>query len=100
MRSLRHGRAAAVALAAIVGGAPALAASPPGATSCTGCHGAGSGAPALDGRPASEIAAAMAAFRSGERPGTVMNRIAKGFSAEESAAIAEWFATRPDGGPR
>ena len=41
---------------------------------------------------ADQIAAALAAFRSGERPATVMNRIAKGFSEAESLAIAEWVA--------
>lgn len=70
---------------------------PPGATACSGCHApAGSGpVPGLAGRPAAEIASAMAAFRSGERPATVMDRIAKGFSDEEARAIAEWIAAGP-----
>jgi cytochrome c553 len=34
----------------------------------------------------------MRAFRSGERPATVMNRIAKGFSDDEIGAIADWLA--------
>ena len=38
----------------------------------------------------------MVAFRSGARPATVMDRIAKGFSEPEAAAIATWFATQPD----
>jgi cytochrome c553 len=36
----------------------------------------------------------MAAFRSGERPATLMNRIAKGFSDEESRAIGVWLAAQ------
>jgi cytochrome c553 len=36
----------------------------------------------------------MAGFRSGERPATVMTRIAKGFTAEEARAIAEWLAAQ------
>jgi cytochrome c553 len=36
----------------------------------------------------------MEGFRSGERPSTVMGRIAKGFSDDESRAIAAWLATQ------
>ncbi|MFH6785441.1 MULTISPECIES: c-type cytochrome [Methylobacterium] len=69
------------------------AAAPPGASSCSGCHGAPGGAvPSLSGHAAEEIAASLAAFRAGTRPATVMNRIAKGFSDEESRAIAQWLA--------
>jgi cytochrome c553 len=48
--------------------------------------------PRLVGRPASEIVAAMQAFRDGSWPATVMARIAKGFSNAETAAIATWYA--------
>jgi cytochrome c553 len=34
----------------------------------------------------------MAEFRSGARPATVMDRIAKGFSEDETRAIAGWLA--------
>jgi cytochrome c553 len=34
----------------------------------------------------------MQAFRDGGRPATVMDRIAKGFSDAETAAIAVWYA--------
>ena len=51
-------------------------------------------APRLAGRDAGAIVAAMQAFRSGQRPATVMDRIAKGFSDEEIAAIAVWFVTQ------
>lgn len=77
---------AAFALAA----APAPATPPPGATSCTGCH--AEGQLSLEDLTAEDIAAALAAFRSGERAATLMDRIAKGFTAEESAAIAAWLA--------
>ena len=43
------------------------------------------------GRPA-DIAGAMIEFKSGKRPGTIMDRIAKGFSDEEIRAIAAWYA--------
>ena len=86
-----------VAALAVLAAAPA-AAQPSGAASCSGCHApAGAGpVPGLEGRPAAEIAAAMAAFRSGERPATVMDRIAKGFTDDETRAIAEWLAGRQD----
>jgi sulfide dehydrogenase cytochrome subunit len=35
---------------------------------------------------------AMQEFRSGQRTGTVMDRIAKGFTDAEIQAIADWFA--------
>ena len=83
---------------AMAAASSAIAAGPPGASSCTGCHGVAGPSAALEGRPAAEVAAAMAAFRSGERPATVMGRIAKGFSDAEARAIADWFAARPAGG--
>jgi cytochrome c553 len=48
--------------------------------------------PPLRGRNADEIAAAMAEFRTNARPATVMDRIAKGFSEDETRAIAAWLA--------
>jgi cytochrome subunit of sulfide dehydrogenase len=70
----------------------AVSAPPRGASSCSGCHGAGAPAMALKGRDAAEIVADMDAFRSGTRPATVMDRIAKGFSQDETVAIAIWLA--------
>ena len=77
-------------------GIPLLAAAPPppGAASCSGCHGGVAPFPVLAGREAANTEAALAAFRAGTRPATVMNRIAKGFSSAESAAIAAWWAGR------
>jgi cytochrome c553 len=37
---------------------------------------------------------ALQDFRAGRRPGTVMDRIAKGFTDEEIQAIAAWWATQ------
>lgn len=77
--------------------APALAedAPPPGASACTGCHGAGPEAAYPIGHlSAAEIAAALAAFRGGERAATLMDRIAAGFTPAESEAIAAWFGRR------
>jgi cytochrome c553 len=94
MKALRLAIAMAVAWSP-----PLLAASepPPGAASCSGCHSVGAIAsviPRLYGRDASDIATAMAGFRDGSRPATVMNRIAKGFTDDELRAIAAWLAAQ------
>lgn len=76
---------------------PLLAADPPpGAASCSGCHStaATSSIPPLYGRDAGDIEKAMAGFRDGSLPATVMNRIAKGFTNEETRAIAAWLAAQ------
>jgi cytochrome subunit of sulfide dehydrogenase len=88
------------AIAVAVGGsgmAVSAAPEPPvGASSCSGCHAANPAAdtavPRLAGRKAEDIVAQMQAFKSGERPSTVMGRIAKGFTAAEVEAIAAWYA--------
>jgi cytochrome c553 len=91
-------RAGALALALAIS-APAIAAEPPaGASSCSGCHAANpkvdTPVPSIRGRDPAEIVAAMQAFRAGERPSTVMGRIAKGFSEDEIRAIAVWLAAQ------
>jgi cytochrome c553 len=50
--------------------------------------------PVLKGRQPAEITAALDAFRAETRPATVMNRIALGFSHDESVAIATWLAAQ------
>jgi cytochrome subunit of sulfide dehydrogenase len=82
-------------------GADALAAdAPPGASSCSGCHPAARGVdtavPRLNGREAAQLTSAMQDFRSGKRPATVMDRIAKGFTDDEIKAIAAWYAAQKD----
>ena len=73
---------------------------PPGASSCTGCHPATSGVatpvPRLNGQAAAQITTAMTEFRTGKRPATVMDRIAKGFTDDETKAIAAYFAAQKD----
>jgi cytochrome subunit of sulfide dehydrogenase len=97
MKALR----VAIAMATVVAWSlPALAASepPPGAASCSGCHTSGAAAASpvsrLYGRDAGDIMTAMAGFRDGSAPATVMNRIAKGFSDDELRAIAAWLAAQ------
>ena len=85
-------------LLASLGGAVSAAAAdaPPGASSCSGCHPTSATVntpvPRILDRKPDEIVAAMLAFRSDERPSTVMGRIAKGFSDDEIRAIAVWLA--------
>jgi sulfide dehydrogenase cytochrome subunit len=71
---------------------------PSGASSCSGCHPASAAVqtpvPRLLGRLAADIVGAMHDFRTGQRPATVMDRISKGFSDAETAAIAEWYAAQ------
>jgi cytochrome c553 len=50
--------------------------------------------PVLQGRSAADIVTALDAFRAGTKPATVMNRIAKGFTPEETVAIANWLAAQ------
>lgn len=80
----------------LVPGAAAWAEPPPGASSCSGCHALRpevvTVVPRLNARSAAELAGQMQAFKSGQRPSTVMGRIAKGFSDAEAQAIAEWYA--------
>jgi sulfide dehydrogenase cytochrome subunit len=86
-------------LAGPVGLAVATERPPPGASACAGCHVEGAAMGAIDGRPAAEIAAALAEYRSGVRPASVMSRIAKGFSEEESRAIAAYLSRQRPPGP-
>ncbi|HEY7527164.1 MAG TPA: hypothetical protein VIA82_10080 [Candidatus Limnocylindria bacterium] len=50
--------------------------------------------PRLVGLDRAAIVRAMQEFRSGQRAGTVMDRIAKGFTDDEIQAIAAWYATQ------
>jgi cytochrome c553 len=87
-------------MAATAANSAVAAEAPSGATSCSGCHPAGAAVQTpvarLVGRPAAETAAVLQAFRAGQRPATVMDRIAKGFSDAEIASIAAWYAAQQD----
>lgn len=90
-----------IGIAAVMAWSPPLLAAsepPPGAAACSGCHSAGATAASsvsrLYSRDAGDIMTAMAGFRDGTLPATVMNRIAKGFSDDELRAIAAWLAAQ------
>lgn len=72
------------------------------AASCAACHGTQGNAvsidnitdstPALAGVSKTEIINKLQAFKSGERSATVMHRHAKGLTANEITALAEYFS--------
>lgn len=91
----------AIAAATLLLSGAAFAASPEppgGAAACSGCHATNPAAetpvPRINGQAADTLMAAMAAFRSGQKPSTVMGRIAKGYTDEELRPIAAWLATQ------
>ncbi|MCC6001624.1 MAG: c-type cytochrome [Pararhodobacter sp.] len=67
------------------------------AQSCAGCHGqdgAGQGAvPDIRGYDREAFMRIWEGFRTDERPATIMNRIAPGFTEAEVAALADYFSS-------
>ena len=66
---------------------------------CAGCHGTdgasvGPSLPSLSGMSAIYLTDQMNAYKSGDTVGTIMNRIAKGYSEDEIDAIANYFAAQ------
>lgn len=63
---------------------------------CFGCHGTDGvsvgAAPSIKGLPASHTANALKEFKSGKRYGTIMPRVAKGYSDAQIDAVANYFA--------
>lgn len=69
------------------------------AATCANCHGTNGQARGemkpLAGLSADRIKAAMADFKSGAQPATVMHQIAKGYTDAQIALIAAHFAAQP-----
>ena len=90
----------ALAVAALVISASAVALPPNAAMlakACAGCHGtngasAGPAMPSLAGQSKEAIVAAMKNFKSGERPSSIMSRLAKAYTDADFAAMGEFFA--------
>src|SRR3989338_1254827 len=90
----------ALAVSALAFSAAAYAVPPSAAmlsNACGGCHGtngisAGPSMPSLAGQSKVFFVDAMKKFKSGERNGTVMSRLAKGYSDEQIVAMADFFA--------
>jgi sulfide dehydrogenase cytochrome subunit len=68
------------------------------AAACTSCHGEGgrspTAIPALAGKAEADLLAALREYRSGARAGTIMPRLAKGYSDAQLAALAAWYGGR------
>lgn len=69
------------------------------AYTCAGCHGpngvsAGPATPSLAGISTEYFTEAMAEYKEGTRPSTIMTRIAKGYSEEEAKLMAGYFSSQ------
>jgi cytochrome c553 len=68
------------------------------AATCANCHGTGGVSvgdiESLAGKPREEIVRKMQEFKSGARPATIMNQLAKGYTDEQIEALAGWFAAQ------
>lgn len=68
------------------------------AAACANCHGtdgrAEPGMIGLAGRSQAELQQQLLAFKSGQRPGTIMPQLAKGYTDEQLAQIAAYFAAQ------
>jgi cytochrome c553 len=66
------------------------------AASCAGCHGtsgiAQQGMESLAGVPRDELLKKMFDFKTGKKPATLMHQLSKGYSDEQLAQLAGYFA--------
>lgn len=90
-----------MAAAALLAVSSAALAAPPTpamlANACAGCHGtngqsAGPSMPSLAGQSKQAIVEAMKGFKSGDRPATVMGRLAKGYTDGDFEAMGDFFS--------
>lgn len=100
--SVRRLLQASAAVAALSFGAPALAGPPIEmiANTCAGCHGTdgssgGPATPTIASISTDYFILSMKDYKSGRRPATVMDRIAKGYSDEEITEMAKYFQKKP-----
>ena len=68
------------------------------AAACANCHGtagiAQPGMESLAGAPKDELAKKLLDFKAGRKPATIMHQLSKGYSDEQIAAIAGYFAAQ------
>ena len=68
------------------------------AASCSACHGtdgrAQPGMESLAGANKDDMVKKMLDFKAGRKPATIMHQLAKGYSDEQIAAIAAYFAAQ------
>jgi len=70
------------------------------ANTCAGCHGTngssvGPASPTIAGMSSDYFVQSMLAYQRGERPATIMQRIANGYSEAEIKLMAEYFSKQP-----
>jgi cytochrome c553 len=69
------------------------------AATCANCHGTNGQArgdmKVLAGQSADKIVAAVADYRSGTQPSTIMQQIAKGYTDEQIRLVAGYLAAQP-----
>lgn len=95
------GKTAVAAMALMI--SASAGAIPPSAAmlsnACAGCHGtqgasAGPAVPSLAGQSKEAIVDAMNKFKSGERPSSIMGRLAKGYTETDFIAMGTFFASQ------
>jgi cytochrome c553 len=68
------------------------------ASSCSGCHSSAekltTSIPRIRGLPEAVLLETLRGFRAGQRPATVMDRIARGFTDDEIKQLAAHFSSR------
>ena len=82
---------------AFAGGAAATPSGEMLGNTCAGCHGTkgvsnGPATPSIAGLSKEYLLESMEEFQSGERPATIMSRIAKGYTEDEIKAMADYFS--------
>jgi sulfide dehydrogenase cytochrome subunit len=90
-----------VLVAGVLAVPPVASAAPPTpamlSNACAGCHGTNGGSagvslPSLANQSKAAIVEAMKKFKSGERPSTIMGRLAKGYSDADFNTMGEFFS--------
>lgn len=85
-----------VAAAQIAGASETNRATPYFASNCYNCHGTEgrvqSAIPAIAGRDREYLAEALKAYKAGTKPATIMHQLAKGYTNEELAILADYFS--------
>ncbi len=99
-RIARASMAVAIAAEALAAATPASAQDARYlAANCANCHGtdgrAVGGLPSLAGLDATYFTEQMKAFRQGKRTATIMHQLSKGYTDEQIAVLAAYFAKQP-----
>jgi len=94
-------KAVALALLAVAAVAAAAQAPDPNlarslAATCANCHGTGGasqgGTESLAGMPKDTMLRKIQEFKTGNKPATIMHQLSRGYTDEQIALIAGWFA--------